>query len=65
MTHILQITSCKLQDHLLGLFLVSILGLIYDFIRPGTGEQLKLSLQTEFGISPCTAVLPTTFGQGM
>eukprot|EP00804_Cyclotella_cryptica_P016114 CCRYP_004251-RA/>CCRYP_004251-RA protein AED:0.00 eAED:0.00 QI:0/1/1/1/0/0/2/151/33 len=32
MTHILRITSYKQQDHLLGLVLISILGLIYDFI---------------------------------
>eukprot|EP00804_Cyclotella_cryptica_P001008 CCRYP_012360-RA/>CCRYP_012360-RA protein AED:0.00 eAED:0.00 QI:29/1/1/1/0/0/3/147/46 len=28
-------------------------------------EQPKLSPQTEFGISPCTAVLPTTVCRGM
>eukprot|EP00804_Cyclotella_cryptica_P005155 CCRYP_018681-RA/>CCRYP_018681-RA protein AED:0.12 eAED:0.12 QI:29/1/1/1/0/0/3/147/46 len=28
-------------------------------------EQPKLSPQTEFGISPCTAILQTTFGRGM
>eukprot|EP00804_Cyclotella_cryptica_P002122 CCRYP_006539-RA/>CCRYP_006539-RA protein AED:0.00 eAED:0.00 QI:0/1/1/1/0/0/2/111/47 len=32
MIHILRITSYKQQDHLLGLVLISILGLIYIFL---------------------------------